>query len=146
MRGLILLVGGLMTLSGCAGSPARIALESQDQLRSESTQDLCAAYGNLGHGGLANEALGSGKAAFAELQRRGAIRPEFFSQIENRSIVVGMSPCEVLASWGAPSTMQHTATTIGTIDLWTFCGDLDCNTIKGLIQLTNGAVSSVTTY
>lgn len=99
----------LLALGACAGSPARIAMESPDQLAAEDSIDLCAAYG-----------VNHGQAVLAEIERRGAVRAAFVDAVTSRKVAVGMSACEVLAAWGKPDKTEQTTTARGTTDRWVF--------------------------
>jgi hypothetical protein len=118
-------------LSGCQhGSPGAIAMDNPQQLQQEKTADLCSAYG-----------VTRGQAVFDELQRRKAIATELIPVVRAKRVAVGMSSCEVLASWGPPDAINRTITARGTFVQWVY-EDLD-GMPQQYVYLDNGIVSSL---
>lgn len=111
---ILLMLSALLVLAGCApGSPGSIAMDSPEQLRTEESFNLCAAYG-----------FNHGSTVLAELQRRGVIRPQTLDDVKNQKVAIGMSPCEVLAAWERPNDVYQSITPAGTLVRWIY-RDLD---------------------
>lgn len=83
----------VLLVEGCAGSPARIALLSADEMKKETSYDLCNAYANHGH---------SSTAIKDELISRGEIDYLDWSDIDNGRIKIGMSELGLICSMGSP--------------------------------------------
>mgnify|MGYP001545891296 FL=1 len=86
-------------LSGCAGSPAGVSMESPEQLRTEDLITLCRAYGQVG-----------GEQILAELLRRKAVEQADVPLIHAHEIKIGMGLCGLLAAWGIPSYAKSKTT------------------------------------
>jgi len=106
--GLILFVL-VMGVAGCAGSPARLAMMSPDELAAVRLPDLCNAYSSVG-----------GSDVEAEILRRQAITDDEWELVRAKKIAVGMSTCALLASWGAPSTINTSASRAGERQQWVY--------------------------
>jgi hypothetical protein len=112
-------------LSACAGSPARIGMDSPQQLQAEKTYNLCVAYGG-----------NRGQAVLDELLRRGVVRPQYVASIKVRKVEIGMSECEVIAAILKPEKVNKTTTVSGTSEQWVYSN----STI--FVYLKNGVVEA----
>ena len=83
----LLLISGI--LASCAGSPVRIAMMSQEELKSVDSHDLCFAY-DMNHS----------EKIKAELKRRAAIPEHEWPLIDQNKIKLGMSELGLVCSWG----------------------------------------------
>lgn len=128
-----LVAGTFLTtmLAGCMhGSPGAIAFDTPAQLQAEATDDLCTAYG-----------VNQGAAVWTELERRRAIRPEFAEKIVANEVSIGMSPCEVLASWKAPDRVSRLILASGTRVRWVY-DDFNGRPLD-FVYFTNGVVTAI---
>jgi hypothetical protein len=82
----------VIILAGCAGSPARLAMMSPEQLQTQSDGQLCAAYG-----------FAHSKKVRAEIERRGILTAEEWLLVERREVAIGMSELAMVASIGGPN-------------------------------------------
>ena len=101
MKNVLLLLLLIALLYGCAGSPARISLDSPDALKKRTIQELCAAYGKIKSEKLLYE-IKSRRAGFSDTA------PPFFSDRELRAITsrvvyVGMREIALVCSLGWPT-------------------------------------------
>ncbi len=81
-------------LSACAGSPARIAGMSPDELKNEDSRKLCGAY-----------AFNRAENVKKELLRRNAISSGEWKAIDEKKMEAGMSELALVCSFGQPSMM-----------------------------------------
>ena len=92
----------LFTIS-CAGSPSRISMMSEDQLRSVNSYQLCHAYGHIKSEKVRNELL-----------NRYVITSYEWTLIDRKSVSIGMSELALRCSLGIPNTINTTVTQYGT--------------------------------
>ncbi len=94
MRYLMISLIGLM-LAGCAGvgADARLAMMSYEVMNGQPTLRLCEVYGNKAR---RNEKI---KTLLTE---RAAVKHNEWKLVDNETIMVGMSTCGLLSSWGRP--------------------------------------------
>ena len=81
----------VLVLVGCAGSPMAVSMMSIDELARQDTNSICAAY----------HVSPSAKIE-SEIRLRRVVAESEWKEIEARSIVIGMSECALLCSWGTP--------------------------------------------
>lgn len=84
----------VIVLAGCAGSPARLAMMSPEQLQTQNDGQLCAVYG-----------FGHSKKVRAEIERRGLLTTEEWSLVDRRALAIGMSELAMFASLGGPNVV-----------------------------------------
>ena len=90
LRLLIIIFLGI-TMYGCAGSPARIASMSSEELHSVDESQLCSTYFYKSNENLSNE-----------ISRRKLITESEWNSVKNEQITLGMKRCSVLAALGRP--------------------------------------------
>jgi hypothetical protein len=101
---LVLIASGFL-LADCSirppepGSPAAIAKDDEQKLRSEQTLDLCDAF-----------AAYHQPAVRGELIRRNALTPEDWARVDKQQIEIGMSTCGMYAAWGKPQSIKRSVT------------------------------------
>jgi hypothetical protein len=83
-------------LTACAGSPARLAAMSNDELHQQTPMDLCHAY-NYGHSAAVKRAL----------LDRGIVRPEQWATVDGKRVAVGMTDVELMCAWGSPDHINR---------------------------------------
>ncbi len=99
----------VMAVTGCAGSPARLSMMSPDELAAVRLPDLCNAYASMRSGDVE-----------AEILRRQAITDDEWELVREKKIAIGMSTCALLASWGAPNTINASASRAGERQQWVY--------------------------
>jgi len=82
----------IISLSGCAGSPAQLGMMSPEELNQQPSLVLCNAY----------HVLGSDKVK-EELLKRGEITDDEWSLIEGEQYRIGMSELSLICSLGKPN-------------------------------------------
>ena len=113
-------------LASCAGSPIAIARDTNEQLRTEQTINLCRAYPMfLDRSGVR-----------AELSRRLAVSDPEWVLIDQRKIYVGMTECALLASWGSPEKQERDTTLRGENVRYVYHGGAD------IVYVNDGKVTS----
>ncbi|SRR6266567_1196144 len=100
--GYLLALTVVLTINGCAGSPIRISMDSQEKLANEY-------YGNLINAWHFDKSV----KAKEELRRRGLFTTEEWQLIDNREVSIGMREDAVYASWGYPYHTNTTRTSSG---------------------------------
>jgi hypothetical protein len=122
-----------LLLTACAGSPMRIAMSDPATLQAESTDKLCAAYG---------QNLGRDKVR-AELQRRDALTAREWEHVDKRKVFIGMSSTAALCSWGSPDRINSTITGGGRSEQWVYT--CPTSTYRGCNYLytVDGRVSAI---
>ena len=122
----------LLLLVGCAGSPARLAMMSPDELKAESSLNLCNAYDNNGS-----------EKIIAELKRRGEISDEEWGLIEQKKIRIGMSELALVCSWGGPGlygSVNESVSRWGVHKQWVYRACSSCG--AQYVYTENGKVTS----
>lgn len=127
---LTLLIAGI--LSGCAGSPARIAMMSQEELKSVDSHDLCFAY-DMNHS----------EEIKAELKRRDAIPEKEWALIDQNKINIGMSELGLVCSWGGVGLYGSVNKSVGSWGVhkqWVYRACRSCS--ANYVYTENGKVKS----
>ena len=101
---ILIVLGAVMALTGCAGSPVHLAGLSQVELQEFDTLDICHAYSRFLKGSSVI------KNMEAELKKRKAIKAKNWKSIKENKIRIGMNECELFASWGDPSRLSYSNT------------------------------------
>lgn len=97
-----------LALAGCTPS-MRVSTEynAPAKLQAEKTSDLCGAMSENLPYHLPDRVA---DAVLAELERRGAVRPQFAGAIRANQVATGMNMCEMHAAWGLPEHVNRTVT------------------------------------
>lgn len=145
MRKLIVFLLAVM-LSGCAGSPIRINTMTAEELKTQETHNICAAYKFARKTEIRNELQRrrqlfdeSEKKYFASVTTKGtkaererllsnrlkALRNEppksdEWDLIHAKQIKIGMTQCSLLASWGQPDRINSSASRYGSSNQWIY--------------------------
>ena len=104
MKTLLLIILSIFTLPSCAGSPIRIGMKSQEELKTEKWQSLCYAYD---HGNRLNEMI------LSELNRRKLFTEDEIKLISYGEIAIGMGELALLCVKGFYPRVNRTVTKSG---------------------------------
>ena len=80
-----------LTLAGCEGSPARLALLPDDELPGQATLNLCEAWHFSGN-----------DRYLAAVERQQAFSAREFAAISAKRLYIGMRTKALLCAWGIP--------------------------------------------
>ncbi len=116
-------------LQGCAGSPFRISMMSSEEIKAESTFNLCNAY-----------AFSGSSKAEVELLRRNTIPGSEWLAIKKNKINIGMSEDSLACSWGRPERINTTVTRHGVRKQWVYSSCDRCK--RRYVYTSNGSIVS----
>jgi hypothetical protein len=119
---------GATALAGCRGSPAALALTSDENLALESEAAIINAY-RYG---------GGSKRMRRELERRGTFTADEWGRIERGEIRIGDRALVVRASWG-DGTVSRFTDAWGTTEVWSYG-------THSSVVFRDGVVSAIDTY
>ena len=122
--GVVALVVGL---GACATPPP--------DWRAVDDQYVCATVGNWRHDPQ-QHSLG-----VRELVRRGRVRPQYVNDLSRHRIVMGMSSCELVASWGWPNEQNRSVGSWGNHTQWVY-GDFATSQKPRFVYTENDFVTS----
>lgn len=103
-----------LALVGCELNPAFV--------HSQMARSSDAEVAGMWHANRKSPYQSAAKQAEEELQRRGAIRPQYRNKIMAEEVVIGMTKAEAAAAWGSPMRVNKTTTARGEWDQWVFAG------------------------
>lgn len=121
----VISISQIIILSACAGSPARLSMMSEHELRQESSPDLCNAY-----------AINKSEKFRIELERRHALPPSDWAYIDKHEIATGMTVMGLLCLLGAPSVdgdVNQFTSQQGVMTQWVY---RDCQSCKAMYVYT----------
>jgi hypothetical protein len=84
-------------LSACAGSPARLASMSAEELRQQTPMNLCNAYHHWGQSATIKQVL----------TERNIVRSDQWEVVDAEKIRVGMTDVEAVCAWGYPDKVNR---------------------------------------
>ena len=107
MKRALLAIVITLVMSGCS----RIASDTPQQLMNENLDDLTNAY-----------AFRHRAEVLQELVRRGSVRPEFATDVQNGQLTIGMNQAEVaaLTIQQYTHTVNRTVTAAGVSEQWVY--------------------------
>jgi hypothetical protein len=119
-----------LVLSGCAGSPMRIASMGPDQLKAQTSEDLCKAYSYKQRAEIKSELIS-----------RKAISENEWKLVDTRKVGIGMGEVALFCAWGQPSTVNESVSAQGTRRQWVYRA---CDACKAqYVYTVNGKVTAM---
>jgi len=124
------------TLAGCAGSPARLAMQDPETL--ENGGQLCTAY----QGSISGE---SREKYLALGLSRGWLTERDLRAIREGSVFVGMSRAAAYCSWGQPDHINKSTGSYGRSEQWVYGAASRYSPSRQYLYLENDRVSGTQT-
>jgi hypothetical protein len=99
-----LMAVALMSVVGCAGSPAEMASRSPQELQSASNQEVIWAFAHDQVGSITKR---HNRKLREEIDRRGLFDEKQWALIDAREVEIGQPERLVWASWGPPDQISN---------------------------------------